>query len=263
MRNKKKDVWLIVLVAAVVVLGITVGFLMVSFENYKDDQTKAETEEVQKLKKELVKARKSKNEAVISASRAKMELEQAKSDIESLQYINATLEETTPDETPSGSYPYSETSETEASAEVSTPEPTPAPTEVPVSAPTSTPEETPMYTEFDDGKCYMDICGSFFEPGFGRVRIDVMFHDAGAPDDYVVNITGSSGAAYNSQYALTANWNASTSSLDYHGDRLDTIDGVSTTYEGITGSLRFDGPNTLYWTDPGTENYDRGPFTKQ
>lgn len=259
MRNKKKDVWLIVLVAAVVVLGITVGFLMVSFENYKDDQTKAETEEVQKLKKELVKARKSKNEAVISASRAKMELEQAKSDIESLQYINATLEETTPDETPSGSYPYSETTETEASAGGSTP----VPIEVPDSAPTSTPEETPIYTEFDDGKCYMDICGSFFEPGFGRVQIDVMFHDAGAPDDYIVNITGSGGAADSARWSLTGNWNASTSSLDYHGNRLDTIDGVSTSYEGITGSLRFDGPNTLYWTDPGTENYDRGPFTKQ
>ena len=225
---------------------IAVGVHMVSLVDHKNEQTKAETEEVQKLKKELVKVRKSKNEAVISASRTKSELEQAKIDIESLQYMNdyynEVLGEMLP-ETPSGSYPYSETTET-VSEEVSTPEPTPAPTEAPT-------ETAPM-----------DICGNFEEIGSGRVQITVTPHDASAPDDYLVTIHGSNGAADNSEWQTVANWDAGSSSIIYQGIRVDNANGVQTRYDGITGSLRFDGPNTLYWTDESTGNYDRGPFSK-
>lgn len=139
-----------------------------------------------------------------------------------------------------------------------------------VSTPTETPtpEPTPVETisvagdEFSDGKCYMDIAGNFTEPGFGRVQIRVSPHDAGAADDYVVNINGSNGAADNSTWTTTANWDAASSSLIYHGVRTDNVNGVTTTYDEITGSLRYDGPDTLYWTDSGTGNYDRGPFER-
>lgn len=241
-KKKVKVVCLIVLV--VVVMGLVVGawyFAKTVDAKFEQDRTR-----ILELKAELIEERS-------AHKKAKRDLEEVTNTLafteEELMQMTKKFDEVRSEET--------------VSEEVSTPEPTPAPTEVPVSTPTPTPESTPIYTEFDDGKCYMDICGSFLEPGSGRVQINIMFHDAGAPDDYVVNIDASSGAAYSSQYSLTGNWNASTSSLDYHGNRMDTIDGVSTSYEGITGSLRFDGPNTLYWTDPSTEDYDRGPFVKQ
>lgn len=244
MRNKKKVKIVCLIVLVVVVMGLAVGawyFAKTVDAKFEQDRTR-----ILELKAELIEER-------TAHKKTKRDLEDVTNNLaftqEELMQMTKKFDEARLEET--------------VSEEVSTPEPTPAPTEVPVSAPSSTPEETPIYTEFDDGKCYMDICGSFIEPGSSRVQIDVMFHDTGAPDDYVVNIDASSGAAYNSYYTLTGNWNASTSSLDYHGDRVDTIDGVRTIYEGITGSLRFDDPDTLYWTDPGTENYDRGPFTKQ
>lgn len=134
----------------------------------------------------------------------------------------------------------------------STPEPTPIP------------ESTPMYTEFDDGKCYMNICGTFTEPGSGRVQISIAFNNPDAADDYIVNIIGSNGAADDSTWTLTANWDVSSSSLVYKGKRIDTVNGViSSSYDNVTGSLRFNDPNTLYWTDASSGNTDRGPFTKE
>lgn len=138
----------------------------------------------------------------------------------------------------------SKETETVASAKVSTPEPMPAPTEAPT-------ETAPM-----------DICGNFEEIGSGRVQIRVTPHDASASADYLVTIEGSNGAMDNSSWYLTGNWDAGSSSIIYQGIREDNVNGVQTTYDGITGSLRFDGPNTLYWTDESTGNYDRGPFSK-
>lgn len=231
---KKKII--IALLLSMGIGGITFGGVQVSnvvknsneryellLQDIKEDREAAESE-LSAARKDLKDIQKKYDKTITKFSKVKEELSELKNEAVDVQ---------------------------EASTAVVTPTPTPEPT----------PEPT-MYTEFDDGKCYMSICGNYEEIGSGRVQIKVAFNDVNAADPYIVNIQGSNGAADNSTWNLTANWDASTSSLIYSGSKTANVNGVVTSYDNITGSLRFDNESTLYWTDPSTGNVDRGPFTK-
>lgn len=133
---------------------------------------------------------------------------------------------------------------------------------------TESPEAESIHTEFDDGNHYFDLDGKFIEIGSGRVVITVMSYDVGASDEYIISIEGSGRASSSSKWDLVGKWDKDRHGIVYNGTRTDTEINPGgtrnyTTYENQTGLLRYDddGPITVYWTDPGSGNENRGPFT--
>ena len=233
-------------VICVVAVGGTggVGYLLYNMQQQMNESVKV----IAQLEQDITLANDKANQAATRAKDVKKKLKKANAQIEGLQEKNRELEE--------------------AAVEIIE-MPTVMPE--PIVGVTETPQETLGITqpgnEFSDGKCYMDIVGKYLEIGYGRVEIMVMYSDADSPYDYLITIEGSNGASSHSTSTLTGNWDSSSSSIMYTGTRVDTEinpDGSKqyTSYDNQTGSLRFESETTLYWTEPGTGNNDRGPFTK-
>lgn len=125
---------------------------------------------------------------------------------------------------------------------------TPTPTPTATATPTVEPGYIPNGGPIEPG---IELTGTYTEPGSGRVTIRVMYHDEGAPDDYVVLINGSSGADDSWQISATGNYDSSINGIRYSG--------ASNTFT-TSGTLIVDhstGTTKLSWTDSATGNTNR------
>ncbi len=238
--NKKK---LMIAVVCMVIIGCYVGGGAVYFIRTIQDQKQGSTEAIAKLEKEFKEASEKAEEASSNAEKAKKNASDAEKEAERYKRQLESFEKE------------------------ETPEPTPIPTTTPEPVPTVVGTSIPQ-----DKKCHMEIEGSYVEPGSGRVVIDIARdHEyiAANPDldIFSVRISGSNGAMSHSEGYMNGSWHPESNSISYAGtmkNREINSDGTENiTYVDSPGTLRFVDQNTFYWTNPESNNYDRGPFVKQ
>ncbi len=251
MRNKL----LTFLVTIVVVLAIGgIGYVLYSSQKHMDETVEAVNilkQEVETANEKAENATASLEETEKRLSEAEKEAKKYKKEVTKLQEEQAEkVEEPTVTETP-----------------IPTPEPTVVEEQIvgidipdPYSPAIVTPSLVKDELEFD-------TAGRFAEPMSGRVQINVSYCETDSEMySYNITITGANSAWESSEWNLYGKWDMNSDGICYIGTRTDTTgaNGVveTTTFENQKGLLRYDGPNTLYWTDLGTGNYDRGPFVR-
>lgn len=240
----------ILVAVGIVVLGLlgfsgySIWFMNQRIESYKSELTKLA--DVEKLETELKEA----NEKVVKAEKA---TKKAKAEVEDAKVELKLTKEKVDFQTTLAQKATKELRELKNSGVIEAVA-TPAATSTP--APTATPEveSIPNGGPIESA---IELTGGYSEPGSGRVTVRVMYTDAGAPDEYGVNVIGSSGAEDSFQISATGNYDPSIRGITYAG--INQIVGEASTVD-TSGTLILDdssGHMKMLWSDTSTGNTNR------